>query len=206
VKGHDITAEPNSGLSTPHLDATVSVWAERILLELRRLYVNKLQGVFAADDAAQNFLVRFCESPETWMAKCPTPEGLARYVSSNELLDGLRDERVQTCEGARLVTRPDGSKVSGRKNVPFDNVDSRRLAARDNIEFEAVESATTTAQVQQVLRALQQDDAWLLSQLWIQGRPTREVNAELGCSSTAFRQRVKRARERFRNEYDQLFA
>jgi len=204
VKGHDITAKTTSRSGTPHLDATQTIWAERILRELRRLFMSKMWGVFVADDAAQSFLVKFCEQPEMWMNSYSTPEDLARAVSKFELPNWQRSERVQSGQGAHLVTDPDGGKSPARKGLPFETAHTDRFAARDNTEYEVVEQGTAVAQVRQVLSMLGQEDAWLLSQLLIEGRPSREVSAELNCSDATLRQRSHRARERFRDQYRRL--
>jgi len=192
---------PDPDSASPHLDASIGVWAERILATLRRTYSRKLRGYMDADDAAQEYIVHFLERAEVLMAQHVSPEDLARAVATNHLRSWLRSQRADAGEGALLVTLPDGSKRPGRTIVSLDTGLAERFHSRDDTEHEVIERGSTTREVRRVLSNMPPAEAQILSEVYLKDRPRSEVYAGLDCSAVALRKREERARKRFKAEY-----
>jgi DNA-directed RNA polymerase specialized sigma24 family protein len=65
-------------------------------------------------DIANNVAVTVLESSASIMQRFPRPEEYARACARNAGFSFDRAERVQRCEGVRLRTPADGTKVTGR--------------------------------------------------------------------------------------------
>jgi RNA polymerase sigma factor (sigma-70 family) len=191
----------HSDSASPHLDASIAVWAERILATLRRVYSRQLREYMDADDAAQEYILHFLERAEVLMARHLSPEDLARAVAANHLRSWLRSQRSDAGEGARLFTMPDGSKRPGRTIVPLETGGADWVRSGDDVEYEVIEKGTTVREVGQALSRMRPAEAQILSKIYLQDRPRPEVCADLDCSPVALRKREERARKRFKAEF-----
>jgi DNA-directed RNA polymerase specialized sigma24 family protein len=103
----------------PSLQSAIAIYAEALLREATRRASAKRRG-FDADDIASDIAVRFLTTPEVIMAKYPDPCDYARACVHHACIGHDRSQRVQRCEGLRLVDNADGTKSTARRWLSGD--------------------------------------------------------------------------------------
>jgi len=73
-----------------------------------------------AEDVAGAETLRFLERPERTLEKYPSPLAYASARATHGRSDHLRRERVQRCEGSRLIRNSDGTYATGNKVLTAD--------------------------------------------------------------------------------------
>lgn len=193
--------------TTPRYDASAAEWVERLLVALRDIYCRRGISVFDADDAVSEFMVTFWRNPERFIFHCATPEELARMVSDRNLKSHNRRQRAQRGEGARAIADGEGGYRTSRTVVNYGHsADMGRLDPNGHFsrsqrssdpEFEVVFRASDRDAINRAMGDLSETDRSLLTAIYIDGRDRESVRADHGCGPAAFRQREKRARDRF---------
>lgn len=102
-------------MSSTHqsLESAIARYAEVLLREATRRATFKRRGL-DADDIASDIAVKFLKAPEVIMATYPDPAVYARVALQHACVAHDRAQRVQRCEGVRLITKADGVTSTGR--------------------------------------------------------------------------------------------
>lgn len=102
--------------TNPALDSTITRYAESVHREATRRAIAMRHGR-DADDIAGDIALKFLQAAEFIMASFPDPHDYVRACIRNAGVAHDRAQRVQRCEGVRLVDNSDGTKSAGRRWV-----------------------------------------------------------------------------------------
>jgi len=196
--------------STPRIDASISVWADEIQREVRRLASKKFfLNEMDADDVASDAVERFLERAEYHMITHQSAVAYARATFKNGCHNWQRRERVQRCQGSDLQHDDDGTVRPARMWVSLDapvGVGANLylgdfLVAKDEVERTVVDEAALRVAIDATFNELSLSDRSLLEDVLVDGRNQAEICSELGCTEVALRQRLSRARRAFRQHF-----
>ena len=100
--------------TTTSLEAATARYAESVHRQATKLAVAKRRGPDAFD-IASDIAYKFLATPEALMARYPDPMQFVRAAFRNACVAHDRKQRVQRCEGLRLIEHGDGRKSPARQ-------------------------------------------------------------------------------------------
>jgi RNA polymerase sigma factor (sigma-70 family) len=157
----------------------VEAYSQELVRAVRR-HLARRRDVppFDADDIAMDAAEQFLAAPAAVMTRYPSPHRYAAACVSSRTEDWRRRERAQRCEGARLVTGPDGAPAVARPVGTLSSLAPSQAPAVPG-GFDTVERI---AELRSALARLERTDRELVLQVDLLGYSVTDAAVRIGMS------------------------